>query len=422
MRPRDLILYRFTSEALARLCSLGVVLLAVRSLSQQEFGVFALATAGGWVLAVAGDLGLQIYLTREVALSPAAARSLLRRLLKARLGWSALLLLPAAAVSLILLHDGPSGAVILILLTQTGISLLDFLNHFYRGLSRTEIESTVNLAHRLLTLMLVWGALSLHANLNALAAATFLGMSVALAASAGVAARLCSRLAPEPGAPVAPAWAAVGRAVIPIGAGIVLSEAYFRVDLFLVEGWLGVDKVALYAAVFRLFEASRLLPAAVTAVMFPRLCREREGALARGLAFRLALWGAVLAAAGWWAAPALIHLLLGEGYHPALTAFRLLLAGIPLLYANAVLTHQLIAWKRERGFALGCGLGLIANLVFNFLLIPVWGIEGAAVSTALTEAVLMLGWIWRLQCFQERRGDGAPAPDPSGPPAGMYGG
>lgn len=413
MRPRDLILYRFTSEALARLCSLAVMLLAVRRLSQPDFGVFALAMTGGWILAVAGDLGLQIYLAREVAWAPGAARSLLRRLLKIRLAWTALLLMTAAAVTLAL-GDGSAGAVILILLTQAGISCLDFLNHFYRGLSRTEIESTVNLGHRLLALAAVWGALSLHPRLDALAVALFGSLLVALAASGWTAARLSARVAAGVDPPLTASWPEIGRSVLPIGMGIVLSELYFRVDLFLVEAWLGVSLVALYAAVFRLFEASRLLPAAVMAVMFPQLCRQREGRLAAALALRVGLWGVGAAAAGWWAAPWLIDLLLGEAYRPALASFRLLLAGVPLLYANSVLTHQLIAWKRETAFALGCAGGLVANLGCNLLLIPAWGIEGAAVSTVLTEAVLLGGWVWMLGRCRGPAGGEEPVPAATG--------
>jgi O-antigen/teichoic acid export membrane protein len=63
------------------------------------------------------------------------------------------------------------------------------------------------------------------------------------------------------------------RDVLPIGAGIVLSALYFRVDVFLVELWTGTEAVARYNAVFRLVEALRLVPAAVLAVALPSLCR-----------------------------------------------------------------------------------------------------------------------------------------------------
>ena len=63
------------------------------------------------------------------------------------------------------------------------------------------------------------------------------------------------------------------RDVWPIGAGIVLSALYFRIDLFLVQLWSGTEAVGLYNAVFRLVEALRLFPAAVLAVLLPSLVR-----------------------------------------------------------------------------------------------------------------------------------------------------
>src|SRR5207302_8223566 len=64
------------------------------------------------------------------------------------------------------------------------------------------------------------------------------------------------------------------RDVWPIGAGIVLSALYFRIDLFLVQLWSGTEAVGLYNAVFRLVEALRLFPAAVMAVALPSFFRE----------------------------------------------------------------------------------------------------------------------------------------------------
>ena len=46
------------------------------------------------------------------------------------------------------------------------------------------------------------------------------------------------------------AWPTFARDVWPIGAGIVLSALYFRIDVFLVQWWAGTELVALYNAVF----------------------------------------------------------------------------------------------------------------------------------------------------------------------------
>ena len=61
------------------------------------------------------------------------------------------------------------------------------------------------------------------------------------------------------------------RDVFPIGAGMLFSALYFRIDVFLIEHWRGPEAVATYNAAFRLLEGVRLLPGAVMAVMLPSL-------------------------------------------------------------------------------------------------------------------------------------------------------
>ena len=64
----------------------------------------------------------------------------------------------------------------------------------------------------------------------------------------------------------------------------MLSALYFRVDVFLLEQWSGLEAVAHYSAVFRLVDAMRLMPAAVLAVVLPRLFGARDPEFARRLA------------------------------------------------------------------------------------------------------------------------------------------
>src|SRR5581483_12153198 len=99
------------------------------------------------------------------------------------------------------------------------------------------------------------------------------------------------------------------RDVFPIGAGIVLSALYFRIDVFLVEWWRGAEAVAMYNAVFRLIEALRLFPAAVLAVMLPALCRARDRRPLVRVAGGVTLFAVAVAAVLWFAADAVVPLL-----------------------------------------------------------------------------------------------------------------
>jgi O-antigen/teichoic acid export membrane protein len=394
LRQRTLILYRFTSEIVARLFSLGVVLLAARLLTKQEFGLFSLAWVAGWMLAVAGDFGIQVFLAREVAGRPAGAGLVLRRLLKVRLAAGAGLLF-SAALLLHLWKTPAAGGLFLILLAQTGTSLVDFINHLYRGLSRSELESSVNLIHRGLTLLAAWILLQAQATLVSLALAMLSATAVALLGTGLLAARVCPPVQPPvAGRTLAPSLREIAGQVLPIGAGILLSELYFRIDLFLIDWWRGKEAVASYAAVFRIFESVKLLPAAVMAVVFPELCRARTLRPALRIGGWLTGLGTAIFLLAVWPSEWIVELLFGAPYMDAAPAFRLLLAAVPLLYFNFVLTHQLIGWRLQRPYAIVCAAGLVANFALNVVLIPEWGIQGAAGATILTEMLLLGGWSW----------------------------
>src|SRR5262249_50863763 len=150
--------------------------------------------------------------------------------------------------------------------------------------------------------------------------------------------------------------------VWPIGAGIILSALYFRIDVFLVQVWSGTEAVGLYNAVFRLVEALRLFPAAVLAVTLPSLVRARDLRPLARIAVPITGFAIVAAAALWAAAGWLIPLLYGPLFAAAVPAFRVLLLAFPLLSLNFALTHQLVGWDGQRAYAALCALALAINV------------------------------------------------------------
>jgi O-antigen/teichoic acid export membrane protein len=406
MKTTTLIGYKAASDLGSKLAFFAIVVVAARTLAQDAFGLFSLAVTLGWLLAVATDFGLQLHVAREVARRPAVAGSTLRPLLRVRLALAAGAAFVAAPLSFAI-----GGAAALpfaaIVAAQLVSSLVEFLNYFYRGLSRSDLESSLNLVQRAATLVLALWALAWRPSLAVLAAALLVPALATLALSARIAYRLgASSSAPGAAAPAtvrALARSGLLRDVTPIGAGIVLSALYFRIDLFLVDRWVGVDSVALYNAVFRLVEALRLFPAAVLAVVFPMLCRARTLRPLGYVTAGLLACGAVAAAGTWWPAAWLVRACFGEAYVAAVPAFRVLLVAVPLFFLNYALTHQLIGWDAQARYAQICAAALAVNLACNAVLIPSAGIVGAAWATLVTELVVTGGCVVGLLTAQPRR-------------------
>jgi O-antigen/teichoic acid export membrane protein len=405
-KSRELLLIAYKAFAdLAGKGSLFVItIVAARRLSPESFGVFSLGSTLGWILAVVSDFGIQLHLARAVARWPADSSRLLRDWLRVRL-WTAAGVVALIALGVALGWSAMSAAPIAILaVVYACTGLVELLHYFYRGLSRSDVESALTLWQRGGTLVCALLALAFKPDVSLLALAMLFPVVVTLAFSVRIAVRLANgqtaRLHPTGDADRGNAqlrthrdeavcsWPVFCRDVWPIGAGIVLSALYFRIDVFLVQLWAGTEAVALYNAVFRLVEALRLFPAAVLAVVLPSLVRAGDLRPLTRVAVPITAFGIAASAALWISAGWLIPLVYGAPYASAVPAFRILVLSFPLLSLNYALTHQLVGWDGQRAYLAICAIALAVNVVVNARLIPLWSIEGAAWTTLVTEAVI----------------------------------
>jgi O-antigen/teichoic acid export membrane protein len=393
LRTPALVAYKTVADVAAKVAMFAITVLAARRLSIQDFGVFALGTTLGWLLSVVSDFGVQLHLARAVAVSTDDAPALLRRWGRFRAATSAAVLSVLGA-ALFAGHVDPQRATALLLFAAAyaATGLLEFLNYFYRGLSRSDIESSFTVGLRIATLVMGCGVLLWRPSPIALALAMMAPAMVALTLSAWIARSIKVVAFHRP-----TLRADFFSDVFPIGLGIVLSALYFRVDVLLLEWWTGTRAVGQYNAVFRIVEALRLFPAAVIAVQLPTLSRANDlrpvVRIASGLT-AIAIAAAILL---WVVADRVLAVLYGPAFGPAAPAFRILALAFPLLSMNYALTHQVILWNRQRTYAAVCATALAFNVLVNAWLIPSFAIEGAAWATLGTEAVLTAGCLVALR-------------------------
>ena len=403
-----LIVYRALSDMAGKAAVFAITVVAARRLSQDAFGIFSLASVIGWLLALATDFGIPLHVARAVARRSEQASDILTVWVKVRLWTSAIAIaLVALTVPFWPATAGYTVPIVLFALVYIISALIDFLHYFYRGIGRSDVESTLTLWSRAITLGAALLALAWRADLTVLALAMLVPVSATFVWSLWLAARLAREralpahgvvVAASPSISVATLWPEFRRDVFPIGAGIVLSALYFRIDLLLVEMWHGTEPVALYNAAFRLVETVRLFPAAVLAVALPSLCRATDTGPLRRVAAAVSVFGLVVTPVLWAGARWGLPIVYGTSYVAAVPAFRILILSLPLMSLNFALTHQLIGWDGQRAYAIVCAVALAVNLALNVVMIPPLSIEGAAWATVWTEVVVTTGCaiaIWR---------------------------
>ena len=82
--------------------------------------------------------------------------------------------------------------------------------------------------------------------------------------------------------------------------------------------------------------------------------------------------------------------LFGSDMAPAIPALRILSLTLPLFFLTAIFQWTLITLHQEILLIKIYSLGLIFNAATNILVIPRWGFLAAAITTGLTELVILI--------------------------------
>jgi O-antigen/teichoic acid export membrane protein len=412
------IILKGVADAGGKAVTLVITAVAARTLVADAFGVLALAMATGWLLGVATDAGLSMHLAREVARHRDRGRQLLIEVLRLRAGLAYVAATLVAFFTPELVPPHWKMQFVLVVFGQLTGAVIETIAHYFRGIERSEIESAIHASHRLATLALALIVLWWWPRLDYLGAAMLAPAVVALLVSIGIAWRLSAGRELGAGSReplITPSGFA--RDILPLGAAVLISALYFRIDVYFVERWQGLEAVGGYNAVFRLVEAMRLLPAAVLAVTFPMLVQTPDTRLVQRLGGALAIAGAVLAVICVFGSSVIVPMIYGRPYLYAAPAFSILALALPLFFLNYALTHQVIGWDGQRAYLLIAGVALIGNIAANLVLVPSQGINGAAIATVLTEVIVTAGCVYVLRARPSHvplRGDEPRSDEPLG--------
>ena len=183
---------------------------------------------------------------------------------------------------------------------------------------------------------------------------------------------------------------------LPLWMATLLSLVYFKGDTVLLRMFSGDAAVGSYAAAFKIFEGTMILPSIIMAASFPGLVRSRDGdprgqrRLEIGLSAVLLGLGGIIGGAIYVVSAPVIGLVFGAAFANAVPSLRVLCLAVPLLFLNYGLTHFLIARHLERRNLAFAGVMVALNVGMNLLLIPRFGGRGAAWATLGTEVALTI--------------------------------
>lgn len=174
--------------------------------------------------------------------------------------------------------------------------------------------------------------------------------------------------------------------------GSVFAVIYLKVDLVMLRWLADTQEVGQYAVAAQLSEAWYFVPTAIVASFFPKLIklREQDEALfyrrLQQLFDVLFMIGLVVAVAMTVAAPWIIALFFGPEYAASASILVIHIWAAIFIFMRAAFSKWILIENALYFSLLTQGLGALANVLLNYLLIPMHGGIGAAYATLFSYA------------------------------------
>ena len=186
----------------------------------------------------------------------------------------------------------------------------------------------------------------------------------------------------------------------PVGISAIIVFAYFKLDTILLSILKTSSDVGIYNAAYKVLENISFFPAMFVGLVMPIMSRyifheRKKFELVADKTFKVFLILTVPLFIGTvFLAPGIIRLIGGAGFSESVPVLRLLAAAMVFIFFGNFFTNVIIAGSLQRklmGILLFCA---IFNVSLNLILIPRFSYIGAAVTSSLTEGLVVL-----LSCF-----------------------
>jgi O-antigen/teichoic acid export membrane protein len=165
------------------------------------------------------------------------------------------------------------------------------------------------------------------------------------------------------------------------------THLHYRIDLYLIAFFLDPAQVAFYSIAVNMTNPILQIPDAIGTVIFPKLAgssdasaHARTAVVCRNTLLITIAAAFVYAGLG----SQVLTLVYGERYAPAIPPMLLMLPGIIMISLYQILTRNFTSRNKQQVNIAASAAALVTNTGLNLILIPRYGIAGAAVSTAVS--------------------------------------
>lgn len=395
-------LFSLTSaEIISRLLGFLTIVYLGRILDKEGFGVIGFAGAFVSYFILAVNFGFNTYGTREVAKDKVLTSRFVNNILTLRLFLAGLLI--------VLL-------IIVVFLTQRNILvryviLITGLNIFSNAIALNWVFQAVEKMQYIALRQVISGLLSLigviifvHSPNDILIAAFILSASI-LGGNIWfipVYNKLFGKIRFEYSFPF---WKKLIVESFPLAVASIMIGIYYNLDMVMLGYMKPEADVGIYNAAYKIFLFAIVPFGLIFSSFLPTLSRiglrksqEFTNTLKKYGKFVIGT-GIVSSLLLFFFSKEIVQIVFGERYLASYLPLTILAVNVLIISINVFLGNPMMAWGKQKEYSIAITFGAITNIILNFLLIPKYSYNGAAVATVLSETTVFIGLIFLFKKF-----------------------
>jgi len=365
------------------------------ALGATNFGInsFAISYVAYFLIVV--NLGYETFVTREIAHDATRLRRLVDSMMTMRL-LIAVFIGALLVASLFLIHMPPLGRAVVLI---QGIGLFSSaiaLTCVYQGLQRMRMVAGREFMGSLISMT---GILLLVHSPDDLVAAACVSAATVILINVPILLQYTRDFGlPRLHIPQRPDWQMASKSMAYFWSVLMITITY-NIHIVLLGLLRNDTDVGLFSAGWKLFNFAVVIPNLISTIFLPRMAnlsgQPAAWAKSTGLYMQTIIVCALpVTVFGFVLIPQIVMVLFGANYLPACGTIALLLVNALVVALTIGFGTPLIAVGRQKAFLRVVASGAIAGIIFNLILIPTFGPEGAAIGTLLDELTVLGVLVW----------------------------
>jgi O-antigen/teichoic acid export membrane protein len=390
-----------SAEIAKRLLGFFTIIYLGRILDKSGFGIIGFATAFISYFILVVNFGFSTYGTMEIAKDQTKTSIFVNNVFSLRILISIFLMIILIIYLLLSEKSVETKYVFLI----TGLNLFAnaiALNWVFQAIEKMQYIAVRQILSGLLSLAGV--IIFVHSKSDTLIAAAILSLSALIGNIwfIPIYQKMFSRLKFELNLPF---WWELIKKSFPLAFASMMIGIYYNLDMVMLGYMKPESDVGIYNAAYKIFLVGILPSQLIFSAFFPLLSKvgliatsEFRNTLKNYAKFMFGT-GIVSGILLFALSENIILIVFGKNYIAAAQPLSILAVNVLMVCINVFFGNPMIAWGKNKEYAVAITFGAVVNIILNFILIPKYSYIGAAFATLLSEVAVFIGLFYLFNKF-----------------------